>query len=155
MQVIGTAGTESGRQLVREQGAHHVFDHQSPDHMKQIFDLTEQRGVDVILEILANLNLGKDMGILAQEGRVVVIGSRGTVEIDPRDAMRRDAAILGMVLMNASERDISRIHAALGAGLETGVLRPVIGRKFSLSESPRAHHEIMESLAYGKIILVP
>jgi len=155
MQVIGTAGTERGRQLVREQGAHHVFDHQSPDHLKQIFDLTEKHGVDVILEMLANVNLGRDMPILAQDGRVVVIGSRGTVEIDPRDAMRRDAAVLGMVLMNASESDISRIHAALGAGLENGILRPVIGKEFPLSEGPRAHHEIMESMAYGKIILVP
>ena len=155
MQVIGTAGTERGRQLVKEQGAHHVFDHRSPDHMKEIFDLTEKRGVDVILEMLANVNLGKDMGILAQDGRVVVIGSRGTVEIDPRDAMRRDAAILGMVLMNASEREIHCIHAALGAGIENGTLRPVIGMEFPLSEGPRAHHEIMESVAYGKIILVP
>jgi NADPH2:quinone reductase len=123
--------------------------------LKQIFDLTEKHGVDVILEMLANVNLGRDMPILAQEGRVVVIGSRGTVEIDPRDAMRRDAAVLGMVLMNASESDISRIHAALGAGLENGILRPVIGKEFPLSEGPRAHHEIMESMAYGKIILVP
>jgi len=155
MQVIGTAGTERGRQLVTEQGAHHVFDHRLPDHMKQIFDLTEKRGVNVILEMLANVNLGKDLGILAQEGRVVVIGSRGTAEIDPRDAMRRDAVILGMVLMNASEQDISRIHTALGAGLENGLLRPVIGKEFPLSEAPRAHHEIMESVAYGKIILIP
>lgn len=154
MQVIGTAGTESGRQLVREQGAHHVFDHRSPDHMSQILELTEKRGVNVILEMLANVNLGKDLGILAQEGRVVVIGSRGTVEIDPRDVMRRDAMILGMVLMNASEQDISRIHAALGAGLESGLLRPVIGKEFPLSETPRAHHEIMESVAHGKIILI-
>jgi len=155
MKVIGTAGTESGRQLLREQGAHHVFDHTSPDHTDQILELTEKRGVDVILEMLANVNLGKDLGILAQGGRVVVIGSRGTVEIDPRDAMRRDAAILGMVLMNASEQDISRIHSALGAGLETGILRPVIGKELPLSEAPRAHHEIMESTAHGKIILVP
>ena len=155
MQVIGTAGTERGRQLVKEQGAHHVVDHRLADHMQRIFDLTEKRGVDVVLEMLANVNLGKDMGILAQAGRVVVIGSRGTVEIDPRDAMRRDAAILGMVLMNASEREIHRIHAALGAGLEAGTLRPVIGKEFPLREAPRAHHEIMESVAYGKIILVP
>jgi len=155
MYVIGTAGTESGRRLATEQGAHHVLDHRSPDHMKQVLDLTDQRGADVVLEMLANVNLGKDLGILAQGGRVVVIGSRGTVEIDPRDAMRRDAAILGMVLMNASEQDISRIHAALGAGLEGCVLRPVIGKELPLSEASRAHREIMESAAYGKVILIP
>jgi NADPH2:quinone reductase len=155
MQVIGTSGTQKGRSLVRERGAHHVFDHHAPDYMEQILRLTGGSGVDVILEMLANVNLGKDLGILAHEGRVVVIGSRGTVEIDPRDAMRRDAAILGMVLMNAAECDIFSIHAALGAGLENGSLNPVVGKEMPLNEAARAHHEIMESSAYGKIVLIP
>jgi NADPH2:quinone reductase len=155
MQVIGTAGTEQGRSLVREQGAHHVFDHHAPATMEEIFKLTGGRGVDVIIEMLANINLGKDLGILARGGRVVIIGSRGTVEINPRDAMSRDAAILGMVLFNASESDILSIHAALGAGLENGTLRPVIGKEIPLAEAPRAHHEVMESSAYGKLVLLP
>lgn len=155
MHVIGTAGTEKGRKLVIEQGAHNVIDHNAPDHMGQILKLTDGRGVDVILEMLANLNLGGDLKILARNGRVVVIGSRGTVEIDPRDAMSRDAAILGMVIMNASERDMYSMHSALGTGLENGILCPVIGKEMPLSEAPRAHHEIMEAKAYGKIILIP
>lgn len=155
MRVIGTAGTEKGRELVLEQGAHHVFDHKDPGHMDKILNLTNGRGVDVIIEILANVNLSNDLKILAMKGRVVVIGSRGTIEIDPRDAMRRDAVILGMVVMNASERELYSIHAALGTGLENGTLRPVIGKEMSLSEAPRAHHEIIESSAYGKIVLIP
>lgn len=155
MHVIGTGGSGDGRLLVSEEGAHHVIDHGDPDHMDKILRLTAGRGVDVILEILANVNLGKDLGILSQGGRVVVIGSRGTVEIDPRDAMRRDAAILGMVLTNATDCEYHSIHAALGAGLENGTLRPSIGREFPLHEAPRAHHEIMESSAYGKIVLIP
>jgi len=155
MHVIGTSGTERGRSLVLQQGARHVFDHRLPDHMEQIFMLTDSHGVDVIIEMLANVNLGQDLRILAQAGRVVVVGSRGAVEIDPRDAMRRDAAIFGMVLMNASERDIYSIHAALGAGLASGTLRPVIGRELPLEEASRAHREIIESTAYGKIVLIP
>jgi NADPH2:quinone reductase len=155
MHVIGTAGAENGRLLVKEQGAHHVFDHQASDHMEEILTLTEGRGVDVILEMLANVNLGKDLGILVQKGRVVVIGSRGTVEIDPREAMRRDAVILGMVLMNASEYEIFSIHSALAAGLENGTLAPVVGRELPLQEAARSHHEIMESNAFGKIVLQP
>lgn len=155
LRVIGTAGTEKGRLLVKEQGAHHVFDHHASEHMDLILQLTDGRGVDVILEILANVNLGRDLGLLAQNGRVVVIGSRGTVEIDPREAMRRDAAILGMVLMNATEREMSSIHAALGAGLENGTLIPVVGREVPLQEAARTHHEIMETSAFGKIVLIP
>ncbi|MEW6586287.1 MAG: NADPH:quinone reductase [Nitrospirota bacterium] len=153
MHVIGTAGTEKGLLLVKEQGAHHAFDHNASDHMEQILKLTDGKGVDVILEILANLNLGKDLGILAQNGRVVIIGSRGTVEIDPRNAMRRDAAILGMVLMNATESEMFSIHSALAAGLENGTLSPIVGRELPLQEAARAHHEIMESNAFGKIVL--
>jgi len=155
MLVIGTAGTEKGRLLVTEQGAYHVFDHHASDHMEQILKLTDGKGVDVVLEILANVNLGKDLGILAQNGRVVIIGSRGNVEIDPREAMRRDAVILGMVLMNATECEMFSIHSALVAGLENGTLSPVVGREFPLQEAARTHHEIMESNTFGKIVLLP
>ena len=103
--VIGTGGTEEGRRMVAEQGARHVFDHHVPDYLKQIMDLTEGRGVDVILEMLSNVNLGKDLGLLARGGRVSVIGSRGLAEINPRDAMSRDAIILGVMLGNASEKE--------------------------------------------------
>jgi NADPH2:quinone reductase len=153
--VIGTAGSDKGLALVREQGAHHVLDHRAPGYLDQIVALTEGRGVDVILEMLANVNLGKDLTVLAQGGRVVVIGSRGTVEINPREAMARDAAILGMTLFNTSEQDAASIHAALVAGLENGTLRPIVGRELPLAEAPQAHRAVMESGAYGKIVLIP
>ncbi len=155
MTIIGTAGTEQGRKLAAEQGAHHVLDHRSPGHFEEILKLTDNRGVDVILELLANVNLGKDLGILAKAGRVVVIGSRGTVEINPRDAIGREAAILGMSVLNATEREIVSIHAAIGAGLENGTLRPVIGQEMPLADAARAHRKIVEATAFGKTVLVP
>jgi NADPH2:quinone reductase len=88
-------------------------------------------------------------------GRVVVIGSRGKIEIDPRDTMTRDASILGMLLFNTTQEAASSIHAALIAGLENGTLRPVIGKEMPLAEAPRAHREIMEPGSYGKIVLIP
>ena len=153
--IIGTAGTEQGRRLAEEQGAHHILDHHIPKYLDKVMTLTEGRGVDVILELLANVNLGNDLGILTKGGRVVVIGSRGTVEINPRDAMSREAAILGMTLWNATEREVASIHAAIGAGLENGALRPVVGREMKLAEASRAHRMIIESKAYGKIVLIP
>jgi NADPH2:quinone reductase len=155
MTIIGTAGSEKGKKLVTSQGAHHVIDHHAPNYLERILELTGGRGVDVILEMLANVNLGKDLGILAQRGRVVVIGSRGTVEIDPRDTMMRDASILGMSLFNVPDRDRATIHAALVAGLENGTLRPVVGQELGLADAPRAHHAVMEPGAYGKIVLIP
>ena len=155
MRVIGTAGSGRGRELVRKEGAHEVLDHHAPGYLDRLRDLTGGRGPDVILEMLANVNLAKDLGVLAQRGRVVVIGNRGSIEINPRDAMARDAAILGMTLFNVNDDDMASIHAALVAGLESGTLRPVVGQEIPLAEAPRAHQAVMESGAYGKIVLVP
>ena len=153
--VIGTAGTGKGRALVAEQGARHVVDHKAPDYVDKIMAATNGRGVDVITEMLANVNLPKDFTMLAPFGRVVVIGNRGTVEINPRDAMSRDGSILCMTMFNATDQDLALIHSALGAGLENGTLRPFVGREMPLSEAVKAHLAVMEPGAFGKIVLVP
>jgi NADPH2:quinone reductase len=153
--VIGTGGSEEGRRIVREHGAHHVLDHHESGYLDRVMTITEGRGANVILEMLANVNLGKDLDVLAKHGRVVVIGSRGTVEIDPRATMGRDAAILGMTLFNATPEDLASIHASLVAGLENHTLRPVISKEFSLAEAAAAHRAVMESGHIGKIVLVP
>ncbi len=155
MTVIGTAGTDKGRALVEREGAHHVLDHTASGYLDRLMSLTGGRGADVILEMLANVNLGKDLSVLALHGRVVVIGSRGPVEINPRDTMGRDADIRGMTLFNTSGADMASIHAALFAGLENNTLRPVIGQEMPLAEAARAHQQVMAPGAYGKIVLVP
>lgn len=153
--VIGTGGTDEGRRLVMEQGAHHVFDHHAPGYLDEVVKLTEGRGVDVVLEMLANVNLGHDLPVLARGGRVVVIGNRGSVEINPRDAMGRDASILGMSLLNTPPVELRGVHAALVAGLENGTLRPVVGQEMPLADAARAHEAVMQGGAYGKIVLIP
>ncbi len=153
LNVIGTGGTEEGRKLVAEQGAQHVLDHRSADYLEHLMALTEGRGVDVIIEMLANVNLNRDLGVLAMNGRVVVVGSRGPVEIDPRQTMGRDASIHGMSLHNAGEAILARIHAALVAGLANGSLHPVVGHELPLAAAARAHEQVMEVGAYGKIVL--
>ena len=153
LRVLGTAGTERGRALVREQGADEVFDHRTSDYLAAIVKVTAGRGVDVILEMAAHLNLGKDLTILAPRGRVVVIGNRGRVEIDARETMSRDADIRGMVLPNTPADELASIHAALVAGLADGSLQPVIGRELALAEAPEAHRAVLEPGAFGKIVL--
>jgi len=120
-----------------------------------VLKITENRGVDIILEMLANVNLGKDLPVLARNGRVIVIGSRGKVEIDARELMVRDAEIRGMLLFNVPAQEKVAVHAALRAALESGTVKPVIGRELALAEAPRAHELIMEPGASGKIILLP
>jgi NADPH2:quinone reductase len=154
LRVIGTAGSEEGLARVQREGAHHVVNHKDPGAPDALKALAPD-GVDVILEMLANVNLGRDLPLLAKGGRVVVVGSRGPVEINPRDVMARDAAILGMSLFNATVKDITLIHAAIRAGLEQGILRPVVSRELPLSEAAGAHHAVIESSTHGKIVLVP
>jgi NADPH2:quinone reductase len=155
MVVIGTAGSEDGMKLVQEQGAHHVLNHSTEGYLDELMKLTEGRGVDVIIELLANKNLARDLTVLAKKGRVAVIGNRGTIEINPRDAMSREADIRGVTLMNTSDAEYKEMHAALVAGLESGALHPVIGEKIPLAEAARAHTEIMGgSGARGKMVLV-
>jgi len=155
LKVIGTGGTPRGRELAANQGAHHVLDHHSPAYPDEILKLTGGQGVDVIIELLANVNLAKDLKMLAPGGRVVVIGCRGSVEIDPRDAMSREAAILGALIFLATPKEYAAIHAGLTAALDNGTLRPVIGQELPLKDAPRAHQKVMEPGAYGKIILIP
>jgi NADPH2:quinone reductase len=153
--VIGTAGTERGRRLVLEQGAQHVLDHTAPGYLDDVMRLTGGRGVDVILEMLANVNLQKDLGVIALQGRIVVIGNRGNVEINARLAMNRNAVILGMALYHASPAQVVGIHAALVEGLRNGTLRPVIAQELPLGQASRAHEAVMEPGHYGKIVLIP
>ena len=153
--VLGTAGTEHGRAVVLEQGAHDAFDHGAPDCQARVMARTEGRGVDVIIEMLANANLQKDLEMLAVRGRAVVVGARGPVEINPRLLMGRDSLVTGLVMWNADPASLAAAHAAIVAGLESGILRPVVRQELPLSEAPHAHAAVMQPGACGKIVLVP
>src|SRR5262244_3445609 len=149
--VLGTAGTQKGLDLVKREGALYVFDHTKPGYLDEILKATGGQGVNLILEMLANVNLGHDLKLLALHGRVVVIGSRGDVTITPRDLMTRRGSVHAFTLWGLTEAEEKEIHAGLIAGLESGALRPVVGTELPLAEAPRAHKEVLEPGAYGKI----
>ena len=152
--VIGTAGTERGRRMVAEQGAHHVLDHGAPGYLEECVRLTGGRGPDIIMEMLANANLQKDLGAIATRGRIVVIGNRGNTEINARLAMNKDADIRGMALNHATPAQLAGIHAALVEGLRNGTLRPIIAQEFPLAQAAKSHEAVMEAGHHGKIVLV-
>jgi NADPH2:quinone reductase len=154
--VFGTAGTPKGLELARKEGAHEVFDHSKPGYQEQILKTTHGRGVNLILEMLANVNLGHDLKLLATNGRVIVIGSRGDVTITPRDLMGRRGAVLAFTLWGITEQEAAELHPGLYAGLENGTLRPVVGKELPLKDAKQAHIDVMvPSGAYGKIVLLP
>jgi NADPH2:quinone reductase len=153
--VFGTAGSRKGLELVQREGAHQVFDHSKSGYQEEITKATGGRGVDIILEMLANVNLAGDLKLLATNGRVIVIGNRGEITINPRDLMLRRASARGFTLWAITPEEEKEIHAGLIAGLENGTLRPVVGKELALAEAARAHKEILEPGAAGKIVLVP
>jgi NADPH2:quinone reductase len=153
--VFGTAGTDKGLDVVRREGAHQAFNHAKAGYQEEIMKAAAGRGVDVILEMLANVNLGSDLKMLRLEGRVVVIGSRGDVTITPRDLMSRRASVRAFTIWAAQPKELAEIHPALFAGMENGTLRPVVGKELPLAEAARAHKEILQPGASGQIVLVP
>ena len=153
LRVLGTAGSADGANAVREAGADEVFDHHDTDYAARITAATGGRGVDVILEMLANVNLDRDLAMLAPKGRVVVIGNRGRIEIDPRQTMGKESAILGTTLWSTTPEEYRQIHAALVAALRSGVLRPIVGRQLPLAEAAEAHRAILADKAVGKLVL--
>ena len=151
--VLGTAGTPKGLETVEREGAHQVFDHRKAGYQEEILQATGNRGVDIILEMLANVNLSNDTKLLANNGRVIVIGSRGEVTINPRELMGRRASIRAFTLWAITPAEEADIHAGLFAGLENGALRPIVGKELLLADAVRAHKEILEPGAAGKIVL--
>jgi NADPH2:quinone reductase len=151
--VYGTASSDEGKRLVREQGADSVFDHSADGYLGEIREQNGDRGVDIIIEMLANVNLQKDFEALAMFGRITVVGNRGSLEFNPRAAMTKDATIYGMSLFNAPQSAFDEIHAALFKGLSEGFLNPIIDQTFSLADAPASHEAVIGDKAHGKIIL--
>ncbi|HSK72781.1 MAG TPA: NADPH:quinone reductase [Pyrinomonadaceae bacterium] len=153
LKIIGTAGSEDGRNLVKEQGADYVFDHSKENYLAEIKEAAENKGVNIILEMLANENLAKDFEVLAMFGRITVIGNRGSLEFNPRLAMGKDATIRGMSLFNAPPEEMRETHEAIYKGLNEGYLNPIVGKTFPLADAAKAHHAVIEEKAFGKIVL--
>jgi NADPH2:quinone reductase len=154
LRVIGSGGTDEGLAVVRDHGADVIVNHRTEGYADEVMRATDGRGVDLVIEMAAHINLDRDLTLVAKHGRVVVVGSRGPVEINPRLAMGKDAAIFGMTLFNATDRDVAEIHAALIAGLSDGTLNPVVGREMPLADAGKAHAAVMEPGALGKIVLI-
>jgi NADPH2:quinone reductase len=155
LRVLGTAGSAKGLELVTREGAHEAFDHSKAGYQEEIMRATGGRGVDIIVEMLANVNLANDLKLLATNGRVIVVGNRGDVTINARDLMVRRGSIRAFTLWAITEAEAAEMHAGLLAAMESGTLRPVVGKEIPLAEAARAHKEILEPGTAGKMVLIP
>lgn len=154
LRVFGTAGSERGRQLAREQGAHDVFDHTAVGYDKEIIARTGGRGVDLVVEMLANVNLVRDLDMIAKRGRIAIVGNRGSLELNPRAIMGKDATVVGFTNWNATPPELVMAHAAIVAGMERAGYKPQVGKEMPLADAARAHEDVLKPGAYGKIVLL-
>nr|XP_006217168.1 quinone oxidoreductase [Vicugna pacos]XP_006217169.1 quinone oxidoreductase [Vicugna pacos] len=155
LKVLGTAGTEEGQRVVLQNGAHEVFNHREDNYIDKIKKSVGEKGIDVIIEMLANVNLSNDLNLLSQGGRVIIVGSKGPVEINPRDTMTKESSIKGVTLFSSTKEEFQQFAAALQAGMEIGWLRPVIGSQYPLEKVAQAHEDLTHSSgAAGKVVLL-
>ena len=153
LRVLATGGSEDGRKMLAKIGADAIFDHSTADYADAIRGGTDGKGVDVVIEMLANVNLARDLTLLGRGGRVVVVGNRGSIEINPRDLMLRDADVRGVMVSNTPPAELAECHAAIARSLAEGRLCPVIGQAFPLAEAAEAHRTVLASGHRGKIVL--
>lgn len=155
MTVIASAGSDKGKKFALEQGAHHAVGHEITQQPEQVSALTDGKGFDLILEMRADKNLAADLTVLAKGGRVVVIGSRGRIEIDPRDTMKHESDVRGLMLFGATPLEHREIYSSLTASLANQTFRPIVGLELPLAQAPKAHQLVLEGDQFGKIVLIP
>jgi len=155
LKVIGSAGSAKGLELIAREGADHAVDHTGKGYLDEVKRLTGGQGPELILEMLANVNLAADLDLVAKFGRIVIIGNRGEVTINPRFTMMKELDIRGTALWNVKPEQARQSLQAILDGAAAGVLRPVVGREMPLAETAAAHAAVLQAGAYGKIVLVP
>ncbi|XP_046778946.1 quinone oxidoreductase isoform X3 [Gallus gallus] len=156
LKVLGTAGTEQGMNVVLRNGAHQAFNHREANYLDKIMEYTKMQGVNIIIEMLSNVNLAADLHLLSHAGRVMVVGCRGPIEINPRDTMNKESSIRGVSLFLQTEEERRECVRAVLDGIESGWLKPVVGPEYPLQEVAKAHEDIIHSSgARGKMVLLP
>ena len=151
LRVVGSAGTSKGLELVRAEGVNHVVNHTEPGYMNEVRRVTGDKGPELILEMLANVNLAADMELAAKYGRIIVIGNRGEITVNPRVAMMKELDIRGIALWNATAAQTKPIMLDILTGITEGSLHPVVGREMRLSEAAAAHVAVLEHGVGGKV----
>jgi putative PIG3 family NAD(P)H quinone oxidoreductase len=159
--VFATAGSPEKCRVCEKLGAERAINYRTEDFGAVVAELTETRGVDVILDIVGGDYIARNLKALALEGRLVQIGFQegANREIDLSPIMVKRLTLTGSTLRPRSIADKGAIAAALRQQvwphLETGRIKPVIAATFPLVDADRAHLLLESGSHIGKIILVP
>lgn len=152
LKVIGSAGTDKGLQLVLDEGADAAVNHTEAGYIEKVREASNG-GPELILEMLANVNLAADLDLVAKYGRIIIIGNRGEITVNPRMTMMKELDLRGLALFNGTRAQMEEIMNDLMAGLGDGSLKPIIGIEMPLAEAAAAHVRVLEPGAHGKLVL--
>jgi len=158
--VLATAGSPEKLTLCRELGADVAIDYREQDFVEVVDEVTEGRGVDVILDNMGASYLARNIAALAVEGRLVVIGFQGgsKAELDLRELFLKRAAVTSTGLRARPVGEKTTICAAVAEHVwplvADGTIRPVVGTKLPLAEAAEAHRLMESGSGTGKILLL-
>lgn len=154
--VIAVVSDPDETPQVRDLGVQDIIDRSADEVPKVARELTDGRGVDVIIEIATTDNLPADLDAIAKGGRIVCIGQGTSQEahIPVGKAIGEDATLLFMSVSNAKRAGIAAMLREIGELAERGAVHPVVGATFPLREA-RAAHEMLADKHFGKIVLLP
>jgi len=157
--VLATAGSDEKCRACEQLGAERAINYRTEDFVEIVKQVTQGRGVDLILDIVGGDYIARDLAALAVEGRLVVIGFMGgdTATIDFRRVLGRRLTITGSTLRPRSPAEKGEIATALRWEVwplvEQGVVKPIVYRTFPLEEAAAAHRLMESSEHVGKIVL--
>jgi len=157
--VLTTAGTEEKCQICEELGAKKSINYRTEEFSTSVKSITNQKGVDVILDMVAGDYLQRNLECLADDGRLVIIAFLGGVKttINMTDILRRRLTVTGSTLRQRSDEFKQKIAVNLLKYVwplfENKQIKPLIYRSFDLEDAAQAHRLMESSVHIGKIVL--
>ena len=157
--VIATAGSDDKCAACIALGADHAINYRSHDFVDEVKRISEGRGVDVILDMVAGAYVARELKCLAEDGRIVIIAVQGGVEaqIDAGVVLRRRLTITGSTLRPRPVAFKAAIAKALRATvwpwIEAGRVKPVIYQVFAADQAAAAHALMESNQHIGKLVL--
>ena len=157
--VIITAGSDEKCAACLALGAHHAINYKSQDFVAEVQRITEGRGVDVVLDMVAGPYVAREVECLAEDGRIVIIAVQGGVKAEFNAALvlRKRLVITGSTLRPRPVAFKAAIAQALREQvwplLASGAIKPVIHSTFAAADAAQAHALMESNQHIGKIVL--
>lgn len=161
LRVLATAGGPDRVARVQALGAHTVLDHREPDLAARVLDATAGRGVDVVLDVVGAAALAENLAMLADDGRLVVIGlQKGAhAELDLGLLLRRRARVIGTTLRSRPPEQKAAIMLGVRKHVwplvAAGQVRAPVHATLPLAEAAEAHRLLASGEVFGKLVLLP